>query len=134
MFFSRGCQGLQPSRSSVSKPLKEKFWYGSGKGNGEPRRRPSWSLANFQAVFGILTGEDARPSLWETGLFPVYSQSARSAHPARSPVFGSSINRCAGCRVSKSNILTSEPASASKELLPILPRFQLSSMNRKTED
>ena len=23
-----------------------------------------WSLANFQAVFGDLTGEDARPTLW----------------------------------------------------------------------
>jgi len=26
-------------------------------------RRP-WSLANFLAVFGKLTGEDARPTLW----------------------------------------------------------------------
>src|ERR1700745_3858924 len=31
------------------------------------------------------------------GLFAVYSQPARSAHPTRSPVFGSRINRCAGC-------------------------------------
>jgi len=23
-----------------------------------------WSLANFQAVFGNLTGEDARPTMW----------------------------------------------------------------------
>src|SRR5215468_6346485 len=27
------------------------------------RQRP-WSLDNFQAVFGNLTGEDARPTLW----------------------------------------------------------------------
>jgi hypothetical protein len=25
---------------------------------------PPWSLANFQALFSNLTGEDARPTLW----------------------------------------------------------------------
>ena len=38
------------------------------------------------------------------------------------------------CSESKSNRLTKEPASASNELSPIRPNFQLSSMNRKIED
>ena len=111
MFFSRGCKGLQPSRSIASKPAEGKISIWMRK-----RKRGAWRLP----VKG-------------RGLSPVYSQPARSAHPAGSPVFGSKINRCARCRVSKSNILTSEPASASKELLPIAPRSQLSSMNRRTE-
>jgi len=111
MFFSRGCKGLQPSRSIASKPAEGKISIWMRK-----RKRGAWRLP--------VKGK---------GLSPVYSQPARSAHPAGSPLFGSKINRCAGCRVSKSNILTSEPASASKELLPIAPRSQLSSMNHRTE-
>src|ERR1700740_2179192 len=34
---------------------------------GPDGARP-WSLANFQAVFGKLTGEDARPTLWRAKL------------------------------------------------------------------
>ena len=35
------------------------FWV-----KGEYAEGVSWNLANFQAVFGNLTGEDARPTLW----------------------------------------------------------------------
>jgi len=42
----------------------------------------AWSLANFQAVFGNLTGEVARPTLWrgrprprlEFGRFPLTAE------------------------------------------------------------
>lgn len=51
-----------------------------------------------------------------------------------SPEFGSrNKRRSCGSRL-KSNILTREPASSSKEPFPILPSFQLSSINRKIDD
>lgn len=51
-----------------------------------------------------------------------------------SPELGSrNKRRSCGSRL-KSNILRSEPASSSKEPFPILPSFQLSSINRKIDD
>lgn len=51
-----------------------------------------------------------------------------------SPELGSrNRRRSCGSRL-KSNILRSEPASPSKEPFPILPSFQLSSINRKIDD
>ena len=68
------------------------------------------------------------PPLIETNITIVYCA------PDGSPVCGSRINGAARWAEPKSNRLTKEPANASNEPLPSWPKFQLSSMNRKTED